>query len=384
VIAAAQPLAGLCVIEFGHSIAAPFAGHVLGELGARVIKIEQPGGDYARGWGPPFEDGASTVFHAINRGKEAIVADLSKPETRQEIKQLILDQGDVVIQNFKFGSLEKLGFVADDFLGEKPGLLWANLGAYGAQGPLKHLPGYDPLMQAMSGLMSISGEEGRPPVRVSVSIVDMATGLWSVIGILAALQRKVATGIGGIIDTSLYETALSWMTVPIVAYLASGQMQTKTGSANAQIVPYQAFATRDGDLMVAAGNDGLFEKLCVALGQEGLSRNPQFQTNADRVINRVALIDTLTPLFSALSLQEASDKLLAVGVPCGPIQSVDQVVTHPQTLALDMIQSASSGLQLLGLPLSFDRVRPSRSDLAPHLGLELTTPVPTRAGDQNG
>jgi crotonobetainyl-CoA:carnitine CoA-transferase CaiB-like acyl-CoA transferase len=363
----AQPLAGLCVIEFGHSIAAPFAGHVMGELGARVIKIEQPGGDYARGWGPPFEDGASTVFHAINRGKESIVADLADPATRAKISELINEHGDVVIQNYKFGSLEKLGFLAEEFIAQKPGLIWANLGAYGAQGPLKHLPGYDPLMQAMSGLMSISGEEGRPPVRVSVSIVDMATGLWAVIGVLAALQRKTATGIGGVVDTSLYETALSWMTVPIVAYLASGQMQTKTGSANAQIVPYQAFATRDGDLMVAAGNDGLFHKLCLALGEADLSEDPRFRTNGDRVVNRTALIDRLAPLFATMNLDEASEKLLAVGVPCGPIQSVDQVVVHPQTLALNMIQSASSGLQLLGLPLSFDTVRPSRTTLGPAL-----------------
>lgn len=366
--AAPPPLAGLTVVEIGHSIAAPYAGHVLGELGARVLKVEQPSGDYARGWGPPFASGSATVFHAINRGKESIVADLTDAAQRADVERLILDQADIVLQNLKFESLDRLGLSAATFLERKRSLIWANLGAYGAVGPLKHHPGYDPLMQAMSGLMSLSGEDGGRPVRVPVSIVDMGTGLWAVIGVLSALQRLKATRRGGIVDTSLYETAIAWMTVPIVSYLASGEAPTKTGSANAQIVPYQAFATQDGDLMVAAGNDGLFRKLCAALDLEHLADDDRFSTNAQRVVHRASLIAILETRFAALSIEDVTDRLAACGVPCGPIQTVDQVVVHPQTSALGMLQSASDDLTLVALPLCFDGMRPRREGLGPALG----------------
>jgi crotonobetainyl-CoA:carnitine CoA-transferase CaiB-like acyl-CoA transferase len=226
-------------------------------------------------------------------------------------------------------------------------------------------------MQAMSGLMSVSGEEGRPPVRVTVSIVDIATGMWGAIGILAALQKRGRDGLGGFVDTSLYETALAWMTVPITAYLASGEMQSKTGSGNAQIVPYQAFETKDGHIMVAAGNDGLFQKLCQALQCAELASDKRFLKNADRVRNRDSLIPPLSQEFARLSSDEAQQRLEAAGVPCGPIQTVDHVVSHPQTQALDMIQAVTgNSLKLMGLPLSFDQQRLPVREKGPALGAD--------------
>src|SRR5947207_8027497 len=220
-----RPLSGLVVFEIGHSIAAPYAGLLLCELGAEVIKVENPeGGDACRGWGPPFLEGAATCFHAVNRAKAGVTIDLADVEDAARLRALILERGDVVIQNLKYGALDRYGLGAAELVAAKPSLVCCNLGAFGATGPLRDRPGYDPMMQAYGGLMSLLGEDGRPPVRVSVSIVDMAAGMWSVIGILAALQERGRTGRGGIVDASLYETALAWMAIPLAGYLADGKI----------------------------------------------------------------------------------------------------------------------------------------------------------------
>src|SRR6266481_7340554 len=295
-----RPLSGLTVIEIGHSVAAPYAGMILGELGAEVVKVENPkGGDACRGWGPPFTDGTATAFHAFNRAKRGITIDLGDPAEVDKLRALIRDRGDVLIHNLKHGTLDRYGLSADALLAEKPALVYCNLGAFGSTGPLRDRPGYDPMMQAYGGLMSLLGEDGRPPVRVGVSIIDMATAMWAVIGILAALQERRHTGRGGVVDTSLYETTLAWMTLPISAYLANGEVPKRYGSGVEQIVPYQAFAAADGHIMVAAGNDNLFRRLCTAIGRPGLAEDSRFRTNSDRVVNRPALIAILSDLFAA-------------------------------------------------------------------------------------
>src|ERR1700691_3381725 len=226
-----KPLAGITVVEIGHSIAAPYAGMILGELGGEVIKVENPqGGDACRGWGPPFADGAATCFHAVNRAKGGITVDLADPQEAARLRTLILERADVVIHNLKAGALDRYGLGAAELTAAKPDLVCCNLGAFGATGPLRERPGYDPMMQAYSGLMSLLGEDGRPPVRVPASIVDMGAGMWSVIGILAALQERGRTGKGGIVDTSLYETGLSWMAILLAAYLADGNIPARHGS----------------------------------------------------------------------------------------------------------------------------------------------------------
>ena len=278
------PLSGLVVIEIGHSIAAPYAGMILGELGAEVIKVENPHtGDAARGWGPPFAEGAATCFHAVNRAKSGITIDLADPVDADKLKKLILTRADVLVHNLKFGALDRYGLSSAELLAQNPSLIYCNLGAFGAVGPMRERPGYDPLMQAYGGLMSLMGEDGRPPVRVGVSIVDLATGMWAVIGILAALAERRQTGRGGVIDTSLFESALAWMTIPIAAYLVDRKIPTRQGSGVEMIVPYQAFAAADGYLMVAAGNDNLFRRLCDVIARPELADDARFHTNKDRV-----------------------------------------------------------------------------------------------------
>jgi crotonobetainyl-CoA:carnitine CoA-transferase CaiB-like acyl-CoA transferase len=363
-----RPLSGVTVIEIGHSVAAPYAGMILGELGAEVIKVENPkGGDACRGWGPPFTDGTATAFHAFNRAKRGITIDLGDPAQVEKLHGLIRERADVLIHNLKYGTLDRYGLSAAELTAEKPSLVYCNIGAFGSTGPLRDRPGYDPMMQAYGGLMSLLGEDGRPPVRVTVSIIDMATAMWAVIGILAALQERGRTGRGGILDTSLYETTLAWMSLPISAYLANGEIPMRHGSGVEQIVPYQAFAAADGHIMVAAGNDNLFRRLCAAIGRPGLAEDPRFRTNGNRVVNRAALIPILSDLFATEPLAIWAARLDAAGIPNGPIQTVDQVVADPQTAALGVIQQLSS-ISLVGLPLSFGGARPPFAKLAPQLG----------------
>jgi crotonobetainyl-CoA:carnitine CoA-transferase CaiB-like acyl-CoA transferase len=363
-----RPLSGITVIEIGHSVAAPYAGMILGELGAEVIKVENPkGGDACRGWGPPFTDGTATAFHAFNRAKRGITIDLGNPVQVETLHRLIRERADVLIHNLKYGTLDRYGLSAAALTAQKPSLVYCNIGAFGSSGPLRDRPGYDPMMQAYGGLMSLLGEDGRPPVRVTVSIIDMATAMWAVIGILAALQERGRTGRGGVVDTSLYETTLAWMTLPISAHLANGEIPTRHGSGVEQIVPYQAFASADGHIMVAAGNDNLFRRLCTAIGRPGLAEDSRFRTNSDRVVNRRTLIPILSDLFATQPLAVWSVRLDAAGIPNGPIQTVDQVVVDPQTAALGIIQQLSS-VSLVGLPLSFGGSRPAFAKLAPQLG----------------
>jgi crotonobetainyl-CoA:carnitine CoA-transferase CaiB-like acyl-CoA transferase len=363
-----RPLSGITVIEIGHSVAAPYAGMILGELGAEVIKVENPkGGDACRGWGPPFSEGTATAFHAFNRAKRGVAVDLTDPAQVEKLHGLIRERADVLIHNLKFGTLDRYGLSAAALTAEKPSLVYCSIGAFGSTGPMRDRPGYDPMMQAYGGLMSLLGEDGRPPVRVIVSIIDIATAMWAVIGILAALQERSQTGRGGFIDTSLYETTLAWMTLPISTYLANGEVPRRYGSGVEWIVPYQAFAAADGHIMVAAGNDNLFRRLCDAIGRSRLAEDPRFRTNSDRVVNREALIAILSDLFATQPLAMWAERLDAAGIPNGPIRTVDQVAADAQTAALGIIQQLRS-ISLLGLPLSFDGTRPPLTKLAPQLG----------------
>jgi len=367
-MSSARPLSGLVVIEIGHSIAAPYAGMILGELGAEVIKVENPkGGDACRGWGPPFAEGAATCFHAVNRGKQGITCDLADPADAGRLKQLILERADVVIHNLKFGALDKYGLGAAALRAEKPSLICCNLNAFGAVGPLRERPGYDPMMQAYSGLMSLLGEDQRPPVRVTASIIDMGTANWAVVGILAALRERDRTGKGGIVDTSLYETSLALMSILLADHLQTGDLPARSGSGVPMIVPYQAFEAADGYMMVAAGNDNLFRRLAGAIGRPSLAEDPRFSTNGNRVVNRAVLVGILGDILKTETRAHWAKLFEAAGIPNGPINSMDQVVTDPQTKALGQIQT-QAGLSLVGLPLSFDGERPPFTKRAPSLG----------------
>ena len=363
------PFSGLVVVELGHSVAAPFAGQILGEMGALVIKIEKADGDDARKWGPPFWEGASAFFQALNRNKQSVVCELRDPAQLEALKQLICDKADIVIQNLRPGHVEKLGLDGPALLARKPSLIYCNLGAFGREGPLKDRPGYDPLMQAFGGIMSTTGEPGRPSVRVGASIVDMGTGMWAVIGILAALHERHASGQGRVVDVSLFETAACWVSLLAAQNMASGQLAGKQGSGAPGIVPYKAYEACDGEIVVAAGSDALFKNLAGALGHPEWQNDPRFIDNPSRVAHQVELYAMIDALMAQQTVAHWIECLEAVGVPCSPVNNLAQMLAHPQTDALGLVQEVpGTGMKFIGLPLSFDGQRPRPVSAPPKLG----------------
>ncbi len=363
------PLAGIVVVELGHSVAAPFAGQILGDLGAEVIKIEKADGDDARKWGPPFWEGAAASFQPLNRNKKSAVCELRDPQQLAALRRLISERADIVLQNLRPGQVDTLGLDGATLVADKPSLIYCNLGAFGSVGPFKDRPGYDPLMQAFSGIMSTTGEPGRPPVRVGPSIVDLGTGMWAVIGILTKLYQRRDSGAGGVVDVSLFETATSLVSLLAANYLASGEQPPKQGSGAIGIVPYRAYATSDGDLVVAAGSDGLFRRLAQVLGHPEWADDPRFAINPKRVENQVILYALIEPEMSRRSSGEWTALLEAAGIPCAPVQSIGQMLAHEQTRALGLLQDVpGSAMKFIGLPLSFDGVRPAIRSRPPKLG----------------
>jgi crotonobetainyl-CoA:carnitine CoA-transferase CaiB-like acyl-CoA transferase len=359
-----SPLAGIVVVELGGSLSAPFAGQALGDLGADVIKVERAQGDDSRKWGEPYVDGSSISFHFTNRNKRSVTLDLRNGADKQKLIDLIVDRADIVIQNLRPGQIEALGLGADDLRALKPSLIYCNMGAFGRAGPLRFSPGYDPLMQAFGGIMSVVGEGDRPPVRVGPSMIDVGTGMWAVIGTLAALNRRHSTGEGSVVDVSLLETAIGWMMGYVPRYYATGEIAQSMGSGQIGIAPYQAFPTLDGYLVVAAGNDKLFGSLCDVLGRREWLSDPRFATNSDRSNNR----EDLVALISEIMVREPSanwiERIETAGVPCAPVQNIKQLLEHEQTKALGMIHEVPGHATLVHslLPLSFDgeRRRPER------------------------
>jgi crotonobetainyl-CoA:carnitine CoA-transferase CaiB-like acyl-CoA transferase len=370
-MASSKPLRGHCVVEVGNSVAGPYAGMILAELGADVIKIEAPnGGDFARSWGPPFWEGSAPHFVALNRNKRAITAELSVPEQRDALEKLIVRDADAVIFNLRPGMAVERGLGADKLLALKPSLVYCDIGAFGRGGPLSNKPGYDPLMQAYGGLMSITGEdETRPPIRVPVAMIDMGSGLWAAVGILASLLERKTTGRGGVVETSLFETALAYATIQIASVTISPRIMKPQGSGASGIVPYQAFRASDGWIVIGGGNDGLFVKLVNALGRPELANDARFKTNAKRVEHRRTIIALLEEEVAKRSIAETRKLLDAHGVPNAPVQRIDQVVNDEHARALGIIQEGPEGaLPTLGLPLRFDGVRPEYERAAPRLG----------------
>jgi crotonobetainyl-CoA:carnitine CoA-transferase CaiB-like acyl-CoA transferase len=363
------PLAGLVVIELGHSVAAPFAGQILADLGAEVIKVEKAEGDDARHWGPPFWEGASASFQPLNRNKKSVVCELRDAAQLAALKCLIHDRADMVLQNLRPGQVEKLGLDGASLIADKPELIYCNLGAFGSKGPLKDRPGYDPLMQAFGGIMSTTGEEGRPPVRVGPSIVDLGTGMWAVIGMLTALNRRRDSGRGGVIDVSLFETAAGRMSLLAANYQASGELPTRLGSGAIGIAPYRAYATKDSDLVVAAGSDALFRKLAQVLGHPQWADDPRFASNPKRVANQNTLYALIEAEMLKRSNAEWTAALEGAGIPCAPVQNVAEMIAHEQTKALGLMQDVpDSAMKFIGLPLSFDGRRPAIRSRPPALG----------------
>ncbi|MGD9944981.1 MAG: CaiB/BaiF CoA transferase family protein [Burkholderiaceae bacterium] len=368
-----QPLVGFTIVELGHSVAAPYTGFILASLGAELIKVENPdGGDAARGWGPPFHDGSGPHFTAFNRDKHSVAMDLRDPAQLEALRELIRDKADAVICNMRAGAAESIGIGPLAMRAANPSLVYCEIGAFGHTGPMKDKPGYDPLMQAYGGMMSITGEsQDRPPIRVGVSIVDMGAGMWAAIGILGALLERRRSGLGTHVRTSLFETALAWTATPICRHQMGGGPQLPQGSGAAGIVPYEAFRTRDGWLVIGAGNDKLFGKLADAMGRPELAADERFRTNRARVLNRQVLLPMVEAFAGGFASRELSARLDEAGVPNAPVQTIEQVVRDPQALALDILQAGpDGGLATVGLPLTYDGERPPYRQAAPRLGAQ--------------
>jgi len=343
-----RPLAGKLVVDVTSSLAGPTCTQLLASLGAEVVKIEPPGGDHARAWGPPFIGDEGAMFLAANAGKRSVVLDLSTTDGRAELLDLA-DRADVLVQSLRPGAADEHGFGAETVRARNPGIVYCSIGAFGPVGPLRDQPGYDPLLQAASGIMSVTGVDEMPPVRVGVSLIDLSTGLWAAFAIVAALSR----GGGATIDVSLYETALWLLSSQIVGYLGTGQVPGREGSAFAQIAPYQVFETRDGGLMVVAGNDKLFRAFCAVIE---LEPDERFATNPDRVRHRAelaALIEERTRTWTSDELLQA---LVAAGVPASPVRDVGEAAEHPQTIALGILQDLGT-FTTVAQPFSVDGER---------------------------
>jgi crotonobetainyl-CoA:carnitine CoA-transferase CaiB-like acyl-CoA transferase len=368
-----SPLEGVRVLDLTTSVAGPYATLVLGALGAEVVKIERPdGGDDTRHWGPPFWAGHSATYLALNASKRSLAVNL-KSERGLEVIARLAAVSDVFIQNLRPGVAARLG-LGFERLGElNPRLVYCSIGAFGKRGPLAEKPGYDPLMQAASGTMSVTGEPDGPPVRAGVSIVDQGTGLWSALAILAALRARENGAAGPqLIDTSLYETALNWLPYQVLGYLGSGQVPGRLGSGIEMIAPYEAFAARDGAVMVAAGNDRHFRGLCGLLGLPELADDERFATNAERVRNRAELARLLGERFRDADVASWLEGLERAGVPAAPVQDVAQMLASEQTEAIGAVQPLPHpeipDLRLVALPFAVNEERPEHRAAPPALG----------------
>jgi crotonobetainyl-CoA:carnitine CoA-transferase CaiB-like acyl-CoA transferase len=366
-----RPLVGARVVDLTSSLAGPTATQLLAALGADVVKVESLAGDHARAWGPPFWDGEGAMFLASNAGKRSLAVDLGNDRGREIVLGLV-DRADVFVQSLRPGAAERHGLGDAELRARNPRLVYCSIGAFGAHGPLSGQPGYDPLLQAASGIMSVTGEDDRPPVRVGVSLIDLGTGVWAALGVVAALYERERTGTGRTLEVSLYETALSQLSYQLVGYLGTGVVPGREGSAFSQIAPYQVFPTRDGELMIVAGNDKLFAALCDVLGVPELTGDPRFLSNPDRVANRPELLALLEERTKERDSAELLETLVAAGVPVSPVHDVGEAARHPQTEALGMLQSlpggAVSDLVTVAAPLSADGERVRHQAPPPALG----------------
>jgi crotonobetainyl-CoA:carnitine CoA-transferase CaiB-like acyl-CoA transferase len=377
------PLEGVRVVDVTTSIAGPYCAEILAALGADVVKVERPGsGDDGRAWGPPFWNGESAMFLSVNAGKRSLAVSLRDGRGRDVVLRLA-ERADVFLQSLRPGLAELLGLGVDEVRRRNPRLVHCSIGAYGAVGPLREEPGYDALMQAAGGLISMTGEPGRPGARVGSSLIDIGTGMWCALGITAALLERERTDEGAVVDASLYETALAYVGYHLVGYLADGTVPTREGTAFPMVAPYEVLTTRDGELMVAAGNDRLFAALCAALELPELVEDARFRTNPDRVQNREPLVALLSRRLDERTSEEWLRDLADVGVPAAPVADVADVVSSEQTTALGMLQplphAAIPDLRLAALPLSFEGER-SAHRLPPPLVGEHTREILVELG----
>ncbi|HEY0809032.1 MAG TPA: CoA transferase [Longimicrobiales bacterium] len=365
------PLHDVTVLDLSRVLAGPYCTMILGDLGADVIKIEHPDGDETRSWGPPFVAGESAYYLAVNRNKRSVVADLRSAEDRVLIER-IAARADVLVENFLPGSLERLGISLEALRAKNPRLITLSISGMGASGPDRAAPGYDFIIQARGGLMSITGPAAGPPTKVGVAIVDLTTGMMAANAVLAALYARERTGHGQHIDISLLETQVAWLANVGTAVLLTGKEPVRHGNAHPTIVPYQTFEVADGVIAIGVGNDGQWRRACAALNADDLGIDPRFTGNADRVRNRAELISLLSDKLREFTAAECVARLQAAQVPVSEVRSVPEVLADPQITARNMIetiQHPSIGeIRLLGIPYKFSDTKAAIRRHPPLLG----------------
>ena len=363
------PLEGLRVVELGQVFAAPFAGAILADLGAEVVKVERiEGGDDARRMGTAFRHGDALNFHIFNRGKRSAALDLRSAQGRSSLEQLV-EPADVFIHNLRPDVPKALGLDSVTLCARHPRLIYGEISAFGHLGPLAQRPGYEPLIQAYSGLSSTNGGPNDPPVRAGAALCDQGSGMWLVIGVLALLQQRQRTGRGGILQTSLLETALVWNAQKSDAYVNEGRLPQRHRSGHPDFVPYEAFDAQDAPLLICCGNDRLFGKLAQELGRPDWAADPRFATNRARLVHKAALLAELEPLLRQQARAQWLERFEAAGVPCSPIHSVPEALAQPQVQALGLLADVpGEDFQLTALPLTIDGKRPDITAGAPRLG----------------
>lgn len=364
------PLAGLKVVELARILAGPWAGQILADLGADVIKVEAPEGDDTRRWGPPFierdGDRSAAYFHGANRGKKSVIADFRTPEGQQKVRDLVAG-ADIVIENFKVGGLAKYGLDYASLQALNPRLIYCSVTGFGQTGPYAHRAGYDYIIQGMSGLMSVTGEPTGQPQKVGVAVTDIFTGIYAATAILAAVEMRHRSGRGQHIDMALMDVAVAVMANQAMNYLVTGNAPSRMGNAHPNLVPYAVFDCADGWIIIATGNDGQYRRLCEVLGLPALGTAPDYATNADRIQNR----DALTAALQAVTRGWSRDDLLAAletqGVPAGPINDMADVFADPQVIARGL-QIAPDGVPGVRLPVVFSDAELATDRPSPRLG----------------
>lgn len=358
----AGALAGLKVVDLSRVLGGPYCTQILGDHGAEILKIEPPQGDETRGWGPPFEGDTASYFIGVNRNKKGLVLDLRESAAREALF-VLLEDADVLVENFKTGTLEKWGMGWDVLKERFPRLVHCRISGFGADGPLGGLPGYDAVIQAMAGLMSVNGESGGEPLRVGLPVVDMVTGLNAAVGILLALNERQTSGRGQFVETALYDCGISLLHPHMPNFLATGKLPVRTGNAHPNICPYDTFRTRTTPIFLAVGNDGQFARLCAELGAPELASRPEYADNSQRRAHSAALKEELEKLLADHDCAPLAQSLIAKGVPCGPVLGLDEVVAHPHTAHRGMLVEIGD-YRGTGSPIKLDRT-PATYRLAP-------------------
>ena len=372
-----RPLDGIVVVDFSRVLSGPYCTMQLADLGARVIKIEQPGrGDDTRAWGPPFLHGESSYFLSINRNKESIAIDLKHPASRR-IVEALLDRADVVVENFRPGTMERLGFGYDSIAATRPRIVYCSISGFGQTGPRRAEPGYDAVMQAEGGLMSITGDRDGPPFRLGVAIADLATALFAVQGILAALMAREKTGRGQLVDVGMLDTVASLLTYQAGIVFATGASPGRMGNQHPSIAPYDTFATEDGEFVLAVGNDEQFQRMAAVVLEPALASDERFATNSGRVHHYDALRADLRRIFGRWKRDAIVRALTDAGVPCGAVRSVTETLADPQLAArammVPMTHPTAGDIWVLGNPVKLSSTAPEIRSPPPTLGQHTDT-----------